>query len=89
MFDKLFCSHNYDIIKEYDFKSNFEIIREAGLNPTTHDSLKRKKIIITKCSKCNKIKSKKYYIQLIFWGINKFSYIYSITTIKLKTIKKW
>jgi len=58
MFKKLFCSHDYNIIKEYDFKSEFEIIRESGLNPSTHDSLKRKKVIMLKCSKCNKIKTK-------------------------------
>ena len=53
---KLFCSHNYQLINQFEMKSEFDIVVENGLIPNTYNSLKRKFITDYKCSKCNKLK---------------------------------
>ena len=55
---KLFCNHNYSILKNYRIKSEAELIIE---NPsirtaTVNTNSKSVLIIVYKCSKCSKIK---------------------------------
>ena len=58
MFKKLFCSHDYDIIKEFEIKSEFEIISSLGYTPKSWTKLNKEYVTIFKCKKCNKIKTK-------------------------------
>lgn len=53
---RLFCQHDYHLVNQYEMKSEFDIIVEAGKTPNTHNSQTRKLITDYKCSKCNKIK---------------------------------
>ena len=60
MFKKLFCDHNYNIIKEMEVPSELDIIKDRGYTPRTTCNVVRQYIIIYKCEKCNNIKHKKY-----------------------------
>ena len=53
---RLFCQHDYHLVNQYEMKSEFDIVVEAGKTPNTHNSQTRKLITDYKCSKCNKIK---------------------------------
>ena len=56
---KIFCKHNYEIIKEHEIKSQMQIMIENGLSSIEGGSsmmLKSKYVIVYKCKKCNKIK---------------------------------
>ena len=53
---KLFCLHDYELINQFEIKSEFDIVLEAGLLPAPHRSLKRIIVSDYKCSKCNKLK---------------------------------
>ena len=60
MFKKLFCSHDYNIIKELNISSEFDIVCENNRRPTTWNSRKRKHILVFKCTKCKKLKIEKF-----------------------------
>lgn len=53
MLKKLFCNHDYNMVNQFDVKSEFQIIREAGFTPNTWNSIRMK--IVTDF-KCNRIK---------------------------------
>ena len=53
---RLFCSHDYHLINQFEIKSEFDIVNDSGRTPNTHCSLIRKYIWDYKCSKCNKLK---------------------------------
>jgi hypothetical protein len=56
---KLFCKHNYEIIKEHEIKSQMQMMIEKGLTSLERGSslmFKSKYVIVYKCNKCNKIK---------------------------------
>ena len=60
---KLFCSHDYHIEKDYEMKSVFQQMMENGLSKIEGGSMSRylfnsKQVIVFKCSKCNKLKTK-------------------------------
>lgn len=56
MFKKLFCSHDYEKINQFEMKSEFDIVHESGLSPKTTCNLKRLIVTDYKCTKCNKLK---------------------------------
>jgi hypothetical protein len=53
---RLFCSHDWLIIRYDEIPSPFDIVKENGYAPKTHCSLKRTYIWHYKCKKCRKIK---------------------------------
>lgn len=56
---RLFCTHNYEIIKEYEIKSQLQMMIENGLLTMDNcplEMFKSKYIIVYKCIKCGKIK---------------------------------
>ena len=53
---RLFCQHDYHLVNQYEMKSEFDIVVEAGKTPNTHNSQTRILITDYKCSKCNNIK---------------------------------
>ncbi len=56
MLKKLFCNHDYNMVNQFDVKSEFQIITESGFTPKTWNSLRMKIVTDFKCSKCNRIK---------------------------------
>ena len=55
-FKKLFCDHDYELINQFEMKSEFDIVKEHGYRPNTWNSLKRRIVTDYKCTECNKIK---------------------------------
>jgi len=56
---KLFCKHDYEIIKEYEIKSVFDKLKDAlggEFECTNLVIFRSKQVIVYKCKKCNKIK---------------------------------
>ena len=53
---RLFCSHDYHLINQFEIKSEYDIVVESGKVPHYLLSLKRKYIWDYKCSKCQKTK---------------------------------
>ena len=55
---KLFCQHNYEILKEIIVPSELDNLRENGITEGTYyiGIARRQYIVYFKCSKCNKIK---------------------------------
>ena len=53
---RLFCSHNYQLINQFEMKSEFDIVVENGKVPNTWNSRTRKTVTDYKCSECNKLK---------------------------------
>jgi hypothetical protein len=56
---KLFCKHNYEIIKEHEIKSQMQMMIENGMTSLERGTslmLISKYVIVYKCKKCNKIK---------------------------------
>ena len=53
---RLFCQHDYHLVNQYEMKSEFDIVVEAGKTPNTHNIQTRRLITDYKCSKCNNIK---------------------------------
>lgn len=52
----IFCKHNYELVNQFEMKSEFEIVIEFRGTPNTHCSLTRKNVSDYKCTKCGKIK---------------------------------
>ena len=53
---RLFCTHNYQLINQFEIKSEFDVVVENGKVPNTWNRLTRKVITDYKCSECNKFK---------------------------------
>jgi hypothetical protein len=53
---RLFCSHDYHLVNQFEIKSEYDIVEDSGRTPSNHCSLKRKYIWDYKCSKCQKLK---------------------------------
>lgn len=53
---RLFCSHDYHLVNQFEMKSEFDIVIEAGKVPNTWNSQRRRIVTDYKCSKCNNIK---------------------------------
>lgn len=53
---RLFCKHKYELVNQFEMKSEFDIVVEAGKVPNTHNSQTRRIITDYECIKCNKIK---------------------------------
>ena len=53
---RLFCSHDYHLINQFEIKSEYDIVVEGGKVPHSLLSLKRKYIWDYKCGKCQKTK---------------------------------
>jgi len=56
IFKRLFCVHNYQLINQFEIKSEFDIVVENGKIPNTWNRINRKVITDYKCSECNKLK---------------------------------
>jgi hypothetical protein len=60
---KFFCSHDDEIIHEFEMKSRFEIIAEnvrlTAKQPNMYDSPRRLHVIYFKCNKCKRIRKDK------------------------------
>lgn len=41
LFEKLFCLHDYQLVNQFEMKSEFDIIVEAGKVPTSVHSITR------------------------------------------------
>ena len=52
----LFCDHNFEFTKQFEVKSEFDIVHESGHAPSTLCSLTRKTVTDFKCEKCKKLK---------------------------------
>jgi hypothetical protein len=52
----MFHKHDWDLIDYKKLSSEVERLRNVGLKPNTHNSLKEKHVWIFKCKKCPKIK---------------------------------
>jgi hypothetical protein len=52
----LICKHNYELLNQFEMKSEFDIVQEHGKVPNTHNSQTRKVVTDYKCTKCQKIK---------------------------------
>jgi len=52
----LFCQHDYELVNQFELKSEFEIVAEAGKVPNTWNSQRRKTVTDYKCKKCKKLK---------------------------------
>lgn len=50
--------HNYEIINQFETKSETEQLHEMGLRPNTHSSFSKKYITDFRCSICGKQKRK-------------------------------
>ena len=50
------CSHDYEIINQFEMDSEFDSVRKAGYKPNSYHSLKRKHVTDFKCSLCGKSK---------------------------------
>jgi len=50
------CKHDYNLVNQYEMKSEFDIVSDAARTPNTHCSITRRLITDYKCSKCGKIK---------------------------------
>lgn len=53
---RLFCSHDYYLVNQFEMKSEFDIVVENGQVPNTWNSQTRRIVTDYKCSKCNNIK---------------------------------
>jgi hypothetical protein len=53
---RLFCTHDYNLVNQYELESEFDIVVKAGKVPNTWNCQKRRLITDYKCSKCGKIK---------------------------------
>jgi hypothetical protein len=53
---RLFCSHNWGILRYDEIASQFDIVKENGYIPNTGCSIKRTYIWHYKCKNCQKIK---------------------------------
>jgi hypothetical protein len=53
---KLFCSHDYKLVNQFELKSEYDIVVENGYIPTTLESMRRLIITDYKCTKCSKLK---------------------------------
>ncbi len=53
---RLFHSHNYIMVNQFEMKSEFDIVCENGFVPNTWTKRIRKVITDYKCTICNKIK---------------------------------
>jgi hypothetical protein len=53
---RLFHSHNYIMVNQFEMKSEFDIVCQNGFMPNTWTKIKRKVITDYKCTICNKIK---------------------------------
>lgn len=56
LFEKLFCLHDYQLVNQFEMKSEFDIIVEAGKVPTSVHSITRMVVTDYKCTKCSNIK---------------------------------
>ena len=61
MFSNLFCSHDEEIFKEFDFESQADMLRKMGKQPDSHTSFKRVKVIFFKCNKCKRVRKDTTY----------------------------
>ena len=52
----LFCKHDYNLVNQFEMKSEFDTVIEMGKIPNTWDSRTRLVVTDYKCSKCPKIK---------------------------------
>lgn len=52
----LFCSHDYELVNQFEMMSEFDIVLSNGKIPNTWNSQKRRMVTDYKCKKCNKIK---------------------------------
>lgn len=53
---RLFCSHDYDIINQFEMESEFDIVTKSGKIPNTWNSQKRIAVTDLKCKCCTKFK---------------------------------
>lgn len=53
---RVFCKHDYHLTNQFEMKSEFDIVVEAGKTPNTHNSQTRRIVTDYKCIKCNNIK---------------------------------
>jgi hypothetical protein len=56
LLSRLFCSHDYHLVNQFEIKSEYDIVEDSGRTPNSYCSLKRKYIWDYKCSKCQKMK---------------------------------
>ena len=56
LISRLFCQHDYHLVNQFEMKSEFDIVVEAGKTPNTWNSQTRRIVTDYKCSKCNNIK---------------------------------
>ena len=54
--NRLFCQHDFYLVNQFEMKSEFDLVVEAGKIPNTWNSQTRKHVTDYKCSICNKIK---------------------------------
>jgi hypothetical protein len=52
----MFHKHDWNLVDSQRLLSEVGKLKNMGLKPTTHDSLKEKHVWIFKCKKCPKIK---------------------------------
>jgi len=55
-FKKLFCSHNYILVNQFEIESEFDIINRNGFVPKTWHNAKRLVVTDYSCTKCSKLK---------------------------------